>query len=507
MLLFGLNIVFLIIVFISTPVFAHSGERGKVVIHMIEEGFEPETASIEKGETVIYENVDTEPHWPASNIHPTHRLYPGSDIEKCTTVEEKQIFDACRGIEPGESWSFVFEKPGEWRYHDHLNPKLGGRILLEGDEVSKSSEKLTDTLEGLIFFVRRLYFRLFPRKLEAKLESVNMLAVAKNEDELSYWLRILGGEKVMDALLEDAGGGSLIDCHTQAHQTGRLAYDIYGAKIFSEGDASCHSGFYHGGMEAFLAGEGTTGLAEKIKNLCSVFATSFGNFECLHGVGHGVMAYEDYDMQEALGVCDELGDQFSKTSCYGGVFMENIVTGQGIGASPSHKTEWVSDDPHFPCNALAHDYDREFQCYQMQTSWMLTLYNYDFERVANECLNSPEDMKSVCFKSLGRDAAGHTLRDPEKIIDLCDKVPSQADYYEQCVIGAVNVIVDFWGEALEEQPFELCKMVEEEKAKEGCYSMLSFRLIDVFGEDQDKIKRLCSKAESQYETTCLSYIQ
>ena len=249
--------------------------------------------------------------------------------------------------------------------------------------------------------------------------------------------------------------------------------------MFEKGDASCHSGYYHGAMESFLAQKGTEDLAENISELCSTFKTSFGIFECLHGVGHGVLAYEDYDLMETLRLCGELSDVFSQRSCYGGAFMENIVTGQGLGAVPDHETEWVSDDPHFPCNALGGDYAMRYECYQMQTSWMLTLTSYNFDRVVPSCLNAPADMIPVCFKSLGRDAAGITLRNPDKIIAMCEKVPKRAGFYDECVSGALNVIIDFWGPKLGSQAQEFCEAVPG--ASQGkCLSILEGRLPELF---------------------------
>ena len=41
------------------------------------------------------------------------------------------IFDACVGLKQGEEWSFVFEEPGEWFYHDHLRPDMFGKIMVQ----------------------------------------------------------------------------------------------------------------------------------------------------------------------------------------------------------------------------------------------------------------------------------------------------------------------------------------------------------------------------------------
>ena len=88
-------------------------QDGKTVI-MKEGVFEPETLTIQKCTQVIFKNQDKNAHWPASNLHPTHGIYPE--------------FDPKQPIEAGKEWSFVFDKVGKWKYHDHLSPSTRGVI-------------------------------------------------------------------------------------------------------------------------------------------------------------------------------------------------------------------------------------------------------------------------------------------------------------------------------------------------------------------------------------------
>src|SRR3989344_267040 len=205
-------------------------------------------------------------------------------------------------------------------------------------------------------------------------------------------------------------------------------------------------------------------------------------------------------MPAALLMCGRLRDDFAQKSCYGGLFMENIVTAQGIGAVDGHKTLWVNNDPHFPCNKVDQNYDIQVQCYQMQTSWMLTLFKNDFDRVAKECMNSPQNMIPLCFASMGRGAAGNSLRIPEKIVALCGKAPNASAYYDECVKGALNVIVDFWGANLKDQASALCKLIPGPN-KQGCYSTLAMRLNDLFNTKEER-EKLCQNFEPNYRYNC-----
>ena len=98
-------------------------------VRITENGFEPKTLTVRAGTIVTFVNEDSNKHWPASAMHPTHTVYPGSDIKKCGSGEN--ILDACKGLEQGESFSFTFNEKGSWVYHDHLRTSSTGKIVVE----------------------------------------------------------------------------------------------------------------------------------------------------------------------------------------------------------------------------------------------------------------------------------------------------------------------------------------------------------------------------------------
>ena len=107
---------------------------GVVASHIVvygNSGFSPTPLTIKKGETVVFENKSSRNMWVASAMHPSHRAYPETDIEKCGTGDAEDMFDACKGFGPGTSWSFTFDDVGVWKYHDHLNAKNFGSITVE----------------------------------------------------------------------------------------------------------------------------------------------------------------------------------------------------------------------------------------------------------------------------------------------------------------------------------------------------------------------------------------
>ena len=85
--------------------------------------FSPPYISIKKGETVRFINNSDEKTWPISSNNPS---YPETREGQCG----ESSFDACRGLETGESWDFTFNKVGTWRFNDHLHQGIQGTITV-----------------------------------------------------------------------------------------------------------------------------------------------------------------------------------------------------------------------------------------------------------------------------------------------------------------------------------------------------------------------------------------
>ncbi len=89
-------------------------------------GFQPQTIEIEQGETVTWLDRSSNPMWVASNRHPSHTQYDGNSLSQhCGSGEEP--FDQC---EPGEVFSFTFEKQGTWQYHNHKAAGDQGTVVV-----------------------------------------------------------------------------------------------------------------------------------------------------------------------------------------------------------------------------------------------------------------------------------------------------------------------------------------------------------------------------------------
>ncbi|MFB6212253.1 MAG: cupredoxin domain-containing protein [Candidatus Magasanikbacteria bacterium] len=101
------------------------------IVTYTENGFSPSSLTIQQGETVTFRNESSSGMWVASAVHPTHTRYDGTSLNEHCTEGGSNSFDACKGITPGKSWSFTFDKAGEWNYHNHSNASHTGTIVVE----------------------------------------------------------------------------------------------------------------------------------------------------------------------------------------------------------------------------------------------------------------------------------------------------------------------------------------------------------------------------------------
>lgn len=101
------------------------------VVIYTDKGYSPNVLYTKVGTTITFKNESSEAAWTASDIHPSHTRYSGTSLRDHCLDITKTAFDACAGIQPGNSWQFTFIKKGAWNYHDHLAPWNTGTIVVE----------------------------------------------------------------------------------------------------------------------------------------------------------------------------------------------------------------------------------------------------------------------------------------------------------------------------------------------------------------------------------------
>lgn len=230
-------------------------------------------------------------------------------------------------------------------------------------------------------------------------------------------------------------------CHQLTHVIGRVAADLYpnAGAAFPHGDPFCWSGYYHGVTEGLLTQMGD-GVTANLNTVCDDIegkaAYSFDYYNCVHGLGHGLMYIRSNELFRSLELCDILSGQWERSSCYGGVFMENIIADE-----VNHFAKYLKDeDSLYPCNAVGDSY--KSACWLMHTSHMLKAVGGDFVRVFQLCSAVVEPYTNTCYQSLGRDASGRSVSNVEQTTQWC-LLGLDERQRSNCIIGAVKDFISY----------------------------------------------------------------
>ena len=177
-------------------------------------------------------------------------------------------------------------------------------------------------------------------------------------------------------------------------------------------------------------------------------------------MGHGLLSIQDDNLFTALKTCDTYDGSWQQDSCYGGVFMENVMNEVNPG---SHSDYLKQDDPLYPCTAVDARYKQ--QCYLMQTSHALTVVKYDYGKVFELCSQVEAPNNVTCYQSLGRDVSGQSSSDQARTIELC-MLGSTAVARENCFTGAVKDYISYHHS--DKQGLALCAAIPEAALSTSC---------------------------------------
>ncbi len=256
-------------------------------------------------------------------------------------------------------------------------------------------------------------------------------------------------------------------CHPITHTIGNAAVLLYPdvGSAYAQGDSYCWSGYYHGVMEGLIGKISSADLAQKINDVCASIpgksSYSFDYYNCVHGIGHGIMAITQNELFDSLKACDGLSGSWEQSSCHGGVFMENVIVD-----NKNHFTKYLKpSEPLYPCTAVNDKY--KGTCYLMQTSYMLKVTNGDFSKVFELC-STVGNYSSTCYQSLGRDASGRTISDVGGTTASCN-LGKDVTQRMNCYVGAVKDFVSYYHSDV--QAKQLCAAIETEIQK-VCYDTI-----------------------------------
>lgn len=254
-------------------------------------------------------------------------------------------------------------------------------------------------------------------------------------------------------------------CHPLTHVIGRVAADGFDnvGDAYAYGDGFCWSGYYHGVLESFVGKIGLKNLTSRLNDVCASVkdAKSYGfdYYNCVHGLGHGIMAITDDELFASLGYCDSLNGVWEQVSCGSGAYMENVII-DGL----NHFTKYLRPtEPLYPCTESPEKYKQT--CYLMQTSYVLKVNGGDFRNLFEVCAGAEEAYRKACWQGLGRDASGRSSSNAAATKATCF-LGRNAEERAECVTGAVKDFISYFHADTQAKVF--CNSLEDTELVSSC---------------------------------------
>lgn len=307
--------------------------------------------------------------------------------------------------------------------------------------------------------------------------------------------------------------------------------------IFDQCTELYQSGCYHGVVQAYLDANGTDSAV--VVGLCGLVPSTHTNlwlrFQCVHGLGHGLVQTRSMQLPKALGGCDLLGDSWDRESCYGGAFMEFIVGGRGQSHHPHHSTRASTtvaaashedhaaadhagheehqghgdhaavpsdsfkvrdrSDPLYPCSVLETRYQRS--CYGMQAGIIIETTGADFGKIAAACDQAPPGMRAWCYQGIGTYVSGFTTRNTSKSIELCSL--GNPKYRAWCFVGVAKNYIDVTADP--EDGIQFCRRINDHAVSVNCYVAVGEELSVLKSNPNDRAA-VCAGVDQPYIQAC-----
>lgn len=402
--------------------------------------------------------------------------------------------------------------------------------------------KISKVIFGLIFLnLILLGVFLYPFASQSKAQqpikpkTYPELAQFKNPnltyDQLARMLQIIaqqkGAEYAYD-VLRQASLPSGTDTHLLGHVVGDELYKQKGA----DGIAVCGQDFRNACSHSIVIGllldKGVAGL-EEIRQACKKAPGGLGAYSmCFHGLGHGVLAYNQYDFPKTIEMCQKTNSNPNNNQeaaqCIGGAIME-IISGGGH----DHQL-WVKqrplylkpNDPLYLCQAKFMPGYAKNMCITYITPYlweavganMSNPNSQDFAKAFQLCTKISKDtdptLRNGCFAGFGKEfvtlAQDRDIRkidqaNPEQMLrvyDWCNLAPDEGKM--ACLNSALNSF--YWGgENDPKGAINFCNTIPDQDFKSNCFDSL-FSQISYYIKDPNYYQKVCQQVPDLFQDKC-----
>lgn len=352
----------------------------------------------------------------------------------------------------------------------------------------------------------------------------------KSFQQYSTYFRELAEEKgapyAFEILLR-AEFSAQTDLHLLAHVVGDVLYKQQGIKGIHICTQDFRNACSHSVVIGILTERGEGALSE-IADTCKQAPGGKGAYTmCFHGLGHGVLAFNEYRLEKAVEMCRKTGTREYQNQefieCVGGTIMEMIA---GVHDTEVWKREvgnyFKDADPLYPCTAAFMPREAYGMCLTYLTPHLFLAAGMDLGNMNPElyplafsyCDALPladREGREACYGGFGKEFIGlaqsrdvrdiGSMKEPalRKIHEWCSLAGNSAGE-GYCSASALRSI--FWGgENKPDASFIFCSIPSEEAKRNACYSQLADAISFYLPRDS-RGRALCERLPEPTRSEC-----
>lgn len=318
-----------------------------------------------------------------------------------------------------------------------------------------------------------------------------------------------------------------IDIHLLGHIIGDELYKQQGLKGISICTDDFRNACSHSIVIGTLLEKGEEALSD-ISEICRKAPGGSGAYTmCFHGLGHGVLAYTDYELEKAVLLCKKTGtpeyNNREYMECVGGTAMEMIggVHDKAVRIEKS-KEYFKENDALYPCNADFMPVEVRAICYLYLTPHLFEAAGgdlgnptpRDFEGAFQLCDVIPEEdtfNRDACFGGFGKEftvlANDRDVRNIERmnaqqlktVYDWCT-LAEHEDGILSCINSAVKSL--YWGGENDSLvAIRLCRVIDSQKRQGFCFERL-INEVNFYISDVAYRREFCTQVPTAYDIMC-----
>lgn len=324
--------------------------------------------------------------------------------------------------------------------------------------------------------------------------------------------------------------GNNIDLHLLGHSVGDILYKQEGVNGITICDNDFRNACSHAVVIGIFNDKGEAALKE-VSDVCRKAPGGTGAYTmCFHGLGHGILAYEGYDMEKASVICQKTGTReynYTESSqCISGMVMEIIGGGfHDRQIWESQRVKYLNKDkPLALCESDFIPKDSKFLCYDYLTPYLFEAVganmgqptSSDFKKAFKLCDLIPKSNTSyrdACFGGFGKEFDGlvqgrdirqgsiNNLSDTQlkQIYDWCLLAPHK-EGVSSCVVHALGSL--YWGGENERRvSIQFCELIPDLSYQKSCFSSL-VGAVSYYMQDKSYRKAFCEELPLDYQENC-----